>query len=775
MGSEDKALQTLFEIVSRSQLGYRELIDNLDHAVFSLGLDGAIRVANRYLADRLGVSFQDLIGHSLDEFVSAPTRAQMEAGLPILLKEGSWGGRVPVRLRHGSEQRYFDCRFQIGSAPEGGPSISGWARDVTAQQESEERFIELFESLREGIFFTTLSGELLDANPALVRMLGYDSKEEMQKFNFREMYANPGDRDPLIQDLIALGSFQDREVILKRKDGRLLQCIASGFVIRDTFGRISRAQGTVVDVSERLEMERRLRDEQEFVRQLIASFPDIIAVLDRGGRYTYVSTRVTDVLGYTPQSLLGTELGKNAHPDDREALARYFRDLTGGRELYIQIEFQSQHADGSWRTLRATAGPLFDAAGKISGVVASARDVTQAKHVEQQLLQKEKLASMGEMMAGAAHELNNPLTAILGVSDLLRERAANDESRRHAEIILQQARRAAAIVQNLLAYSRQGGRGDEPVKIDDVIRRVVEAHAAGMKQKNIELVLDLAAGLPPIQADARLLHQALSNLLTNAEQAISGVRPHGRVRLAASHSAAKLRITVTDDGPGIPPEILTKIFDPFFTTKRPGGGSGLGLAICLAVAKEHGGTIEVDSPPGAGAQFSFLIPAKSPAKADGAAKPQPPEEAASQATDSRPSSRPSTPHGNLAGHTVLIVDDEESIREIVEHGLSARGMKVECAETGEDAFELMERGRFEIVVCDFNLPGWNGQKLFEEVRAKLGSAAPRFVLMTGDYVDPSAHSSLQDSGASVLQKPFHIAALAALLAEFFEAPAARIS
>jgi len=786
MGSEDKALQTLFEIVSRSQLGYRELIDNLDHAVFSLAMDGSFRVANRYLADRLGVAFQDLIGRPLDQFVSVPTREEIEKAIPRLLQEGNWGGRVQVRLRNSPELRYFDCRFQVSSAAEGEASISGWARDVTPLHESEERFNELFDSLREGIFFTTVDGELLDANPALVRMLGYDSKQEMQQRNFREMYFRPEDRDPLVSDLIARGSLQNREVVLKRKDGKRLDCIASGFVIQDTFGRISRIQGTVVDVSERLEMERRLRDEQEFVRQLIASFPDIIAVLDRAGRYTYISPRITDVLGKTPQSLLGAELGQNVHPEDRESLTSFFQDLTAGRESYIQIEFRSQHADGTWRTLRATAGPLFDASGSISGVVASARDVTQAKHVEQELLQKEKLASMGQMMAGAAHELNNPLTAILGVSDLLRERAASDDSRRHAEIILQQARRAASIVQNLLAFSRQGGKGSEGVRIDELVRRAADTHGPAMKQKHIELLVDIAPGMPSIQGDPKLLSQALSNLLTNAEQAISGARDHGRVRLAAVHSGGKLRLTVRDDGPGIPHEILTKIFDPFFTTKRPGGGSGLGLAICLAVAKEHGGTIEVDSPPGGGAQFAFIIPAVSQEAALASApEKSPPAAHAAPAMDHVPSSvqspltasasRASAAHGPLSGRSVLVVDDEESIREIVEHGLLARGMKVECAATGESAFEYLQREKFDVVLCDFNLPGWSGQKLLQEARVKLGREAPRFVMMTGEYVDSAASSSLADSGASVLQKPFHVSGLAVLLADLLEAPAARLS
>ncbi|MGA7191896.1 MAG: PAS domain S-box protein, partial [Candidatus Acidiferrales bacterium] len=195
----------LVEVISRSQLNYRELIDSLDHAVFTVSLGGEIRVANRRLSEILGVSFQDLIGHHLSEFVAEPCLADATQHLEGFLERGHWAGRIAVRLKSDTQKRFYDCWLQALREEDQAPSISGWVRDVTSQHESEIRFTELFESLREGIFFTTPEGKLLDANPALLRMLGYDDKEELQKLNFRELYADPSQRDTLVRQVVEHG------------------------------------------------------------------------------------------------------------------------------------------------------------------------------------------------------------------------------------------------------------------------------------------------------------------------------------------------------------------------------------------------------------------------------------------------------------------------------------------------------------------------------------------------------------------------------------------
>jgi len=756
--------EKLLHIVSRSQHGYRELIDNLDHAVFTLTPTGQFQVANRYLAGVLGSPFQELIGHPFEEFIAEPARADVERAFPQLLQLGTWTGRIPVRLMKSRELRYFDCRFQAVSAQGQLTSISGWARDVTSQHESEIRFNELFESLREGIFFNAPDGQVLDANPALLHMLGYDSKEELQQLNFREMYVNPSLRDTLLRELEQVGSIQDREVAFRRKDGTQISCLVSGFAVRDTFGRIVRVQGTLVDITERLEIENRLRQEQEFIRRLIASFPDMIGVFDRDGRFTFISQRVQDVLGASPEEFVGEEFGGRAHPEDRPRLVEMFRRLTSGEIPYAQVEYRAQHAEGSWRMLRASAGPLFDAAGKITGVVASARDVTESRQFEQQLAQKEKFASMGQMMAGAAHELNNPLTAILGVSDLLRERATDEATRRQVEIVLQQARRAAGIVQNLLAFARPPALGRTTVRLDELIQRALQLQQASLRQKNITVDFQPPASLPTIVGDPKLLTQVFLNLITNAEQAISSVRDHGALKISLECSEGNLTATFADDGPGISPENAGKLFDPFFTTKRPGGGSGLGLTISLAVAKEHGGRIEVQTSSSGGATFRVVLPV--------------PTENFSQPATSAPLTEggrtaPALPHV-LRGHSALVVDDEDSIREIVQEGLSARGMAVEGAASAEEALAHLAKNSYDVVLCDFNLPGLNGEQLFNQLRAQANVSPPRFVFMTGDMLEPDVIASFQKRGAHLMQKPFHVAALVTLLSELLQPQPAKM-
>jgi signal transduction histidine kinase/CheY-like chemotaxis protein len=432
-----------------------------------------------------------------------------------------------------------------------------------------------------------------------------------------------------------------------------------------------------------------------------------------------------------------------------------FQKVALGQGTDSQFEYRTKHANGTWRLLRASASPLYDAGGKISGVVASARDVTESKRTEQQVSQKEKLAAMGEMMAGVAHELNNPLTAILGISDLVRERAVDESMRHQIDTVLKQARRAATIVQNLLVFSRPSILKQTKVQIDLIVKQALDAQRPSLQQKKINVEFHAAPGLPPIEGDPKLLVQGFSNLISNAEQAIGVSSDSGSLRISAALKDGKIVLDFSDDGPGIAPENIGKIFDPFFTTRRPSGGTGLGLTISQAIVKEHGGKIEVESTPGAGATFRVLLPV---------AIEEPPQ-AAIGARGFVPS-----PSGSaeLRGHSVFVVDDEESIREIVQEGLAARGMIVEGAASSEEALSHLTTHQYEFVLCDFNLPGLNGEQLFDRIRSHAQGAAPRFVFMTGALFDPAQIAKFEKRGASVVQKPFHVAALATLLTQLLQ-------
>jgi PAS domain S-box-containing protein len=753
--SSEAQIDKLVEVISRSQHNYRELIDSLDQAVFTLSVDGDVRVANRRLSEILSVSFPDLIGHSIGEFIESPTLEEARRSLSVLADGASWSGIVPVRLRADGNLRYFNCWFQAVVEGSQIAAVTGWARDVTAQQEAEMRFTEFVHSLGTGVFFSTGEGQLIDANPALIRMWGFDSLEDLQRYNIRDLYADPAQRDQLVRDTAANGAAQDRNITYRRKDGTLMQGRASALAIRDHTGRLVRFQGTIVDVTERLEIERKLHREQEFNRRLIECFPDLIVVLDREGRFTFVSERVKDILGVPPEEYLGRPIGQRVGTEDQVKLADMCDDVISGRLAHAHLDVRARHVNGSPKVIRISASPLFDENGAITGIVSSGADVTESLLIEQQLAQKEKFAAMGEMMTGAAHELNNPLTAILGVSDLLREHAPDDAARRRADLILQQARRAASIVQNLLSFSRRSPQGRSKVNLEEIVRDALKSHQAALSQKNVRVAFETPRDLPRIEGDRKLLMQIFSNIIANAEQSIAGVRDSGNLVISFARENETVRATFADDGAGIPAENLGRIFDPFFSTKRPGGGGGLGLTLCLAVAKEHGGTVKVESTPGAGATFHVLLPV-----AQGAIP---------LAVPSAPVAQKSLP-GNeaLEGHTVLVVDDEEGIREVVQEGLSLRGMTVEAVESSEAALSYLASHDCEIVVCDFNLPGMSGDQFSRQVRAQHGGSPPRFVFMTGELLEPEAFDRFRAEGARLLQKPFHVSALADLLAELLQ-------
>jgi C4-dicarboxylate-specific signal transduction histidine kinase len=290
-------------------------------------------------------------------------------------------------------------------------------------------------------------------------------------------------------------------------------------------------------------------------------------------------------------------------------LQQLFRELITGTQVFHSTEYAAQHRDGSWRTLRATASPMFDPQGRLSGVVASVRDVTALKQMEQQLIQTERLAAMGQMIDGFAHELNNPLTAILGALDLLETAAPDQTAGRKFELLKQQARRAAEIVQNLLFFARPPAPGKAPLNISDMVQRSLQLHEHSLRLNNITVDFIPDLSLPNVVGDPHQLMQVFLNLIINAEQAIKEVRPRGTLRLRLGKSGERVWISFHDDGPGISAEALPKIFDPFFTTKRPGRGTGLGLSVAMAILKKYDGPIEAQVAPDGGSVFLVTLPA----------------------------------------------------------------------------------------------------------------------------------------------------------------------
>ncbi|HWR17547.1 MAG TPA: PAS domain S-box protein [Terriglobales bacterium] len=610
--TENDDIEKLVDIIRRSQRGFRELVDSFDDVVLAISCDGTIQAANRTFADILGLGFADFVYHPIGDFVQSPNAADVERMLPRILSRNQWTGTVEVRFRHDPQQRYFDCSIRTIHKDGEVTGYSIWGRDVTHQREREARFTDLFETLHEGVYFTTPDGRLLDANQALVHMLGFETKSELQAIHIQDLYVDPSERSKALSELNGSANMQDREIKLRRRDGSEITCLDSSRAIYDAEGHVMRYQGTLVNITLRRQMEAQLLEQQQFNHRLIESFPDVIVVLDKDLSFSFVSTRMREILGLEPEELVGKPVSFRTEMAEP---FRLYRDILSGAERIGAVEFSAQHRNGEWRTIRCTASALRGADGSTVGVVASMRDVTMSKQMEQQLVQAERLAAMGQMIDGFAHELNNPLTAIMGAVDLL-DGIEHEGSKKHVRLLKEQVRRAVEIVQNLLFFSRPPARGTSRLNLNDLIQRTLLLHQYSLRVNGITVDFLPEPSIPLFEGDANQLMQVFLNLVINAEQAIRSVRERGSVRVRLGRSEGKIWVSFQDDGPGVPEGTLRNIFDPFYSTKRPGGGTGMGLSVALGIVKSYGGDIDFQAAPGGGAVFTVSLPMRAPTPAE---------------------------------------------------------------------------------------------------------------------------------------------------------------
>jgi PAS domain S-box-containing protein len=601
----EEQLDQLSQVILRSQRNFKELIDSFDDPACAVSLDGTLRTVNRRITELTGMTYTELVGRKIYDLVEEPTQADVERGLGRFLEKRRWSGTVRIRLTNSARPLYFECVLNgiIKGDEVVGASLLG--RDVTEQREKEMRFTELFETLQEGVYFSTPEGHLLDANPALVSMLGYAEKGDLLATEPAALNFDPG--QPVLGRAIDdRGGIRTREIKLRRKDGTPAVFLDSSRAVWDTSGNIIRYQGTLVDITEKRKMEQQLAQQEEFRRRLLESFPDLILVVDLEERYTFVSARARDLLGYQPQEMLGKKISEL--DDHSPELAALYHEVVSGKEAFASAEYGARHRDGTWRTMRAAGSRLVDAEGKTSGVIISVRDITVERKLEQQVVQSERLAAMGAMIGGVAHELNNPLTSIMGVSELLQDTETNEVSRKQLAMLQQQARRAAEIVQNLTYFSRPPAPGKSRINLVEVVERTLNLHAYSLRKNNITVDFLKEAGVPYALGDPHQLMQVFLNLIVNAEQAIREARDKGTLRIRLGKGDNSVWVSFHDDGPGIPKENLASIFDPFYTTKRPGRGTGLGLSICKSVMKEHNGSVEATNSPEGGSVFTVTLP-----------------------------------------------------------------------------------------------------------------------------------------------------------------------
>ncbi len=382
------------------------------------------------------------------------------------------------------------------------------------------------------------------------------------------------------------------------------------------------------------------------------------------------------------------------------------------------------------------------ALSKGGGGLVALRDDTEERLLQERLLQSEKMASVGQLVSGVAHELNNPLTGVMGFAQLLLARDLEETVRAQIQTIYGEAERAAKIVQNLLSFARRRKAAKEMADVNALLQRVIELRSYDFTIRDISLDMTLDSKAPLCWVDPDQIQQVFFNVIKNAEQAMIDSRGGGKLTVRTGASRTGIRVEVQDQGSGIPPEIQRRIFDPFFTTKEAGQGTGLGLTICYSIIDEHGGRIWVESPPGGGALFSIEIPA-------GVAEESEPLAAGPTASSPK----------IAGGLRVLVVDDEESIRMLLKEILRLDRHRVVTASSGQEAAQRVAGEPFDVIITDMKMPGMDGAAFYRQVREHDPDLARRMIFITGDTVSPDTRAFLQRVSNPVLSKPFKMGPL----------------
>ncbi len=410
-------------------------------------------------------------------------------------------------------------------------------------------------------------------------------------------------------------------------------------------------------------------------------------------------------------------------------------------------------ADGS---VLDVAVSLLDRSGAPAALVFVIADVSEARRLCEQVAQSEKLSSLGRMLSGVAHELNNPLASVMGFAQLAQSAPASESLPRRLEIIRREAERCTKIVRTLLRFARRYEPERKPLSVNEVVESVLELVRYPLRVSGIDLAADLAPDLPVVLGDAHELRQAVLNLVNNAEQAIAGTGRKGSVTVRTRRDGDRgVVLEVADDGPGIPEAVRSRVFDPFFTTKPPGQGTGLGLSLVYGTAKAHGGDVELETREGEGTTFRVRIPTGEGSRA--IAEPPEADEAGWR--------------GGISAR-ILVADDESAIASLISETLTADGHRVAVACTAEEVLRRLGEETFDVLVSDLKMPGLGARRLVDEVRRLRPGLERRLVITSGDTVSREPEAVAASVGAEVIHKPFAVDELRRVVRRRLERPSA---
>jgi signal transduction histidine kinase/FixJ family two-component response regulator len=646
-------------------------------------------------------------------------------------------------------------------------------REVSREERTgwSESLRRIVEDSSESLLFVDEQGRLRDANRVAGALLQLGSGS-LDQTRVEDLFA-PASRDTVVEwrEQAVRSSLHGSSA--EASVAPLEAALVTGALVRlhqrsmvEAFGRDDRRWLIHLEdlTSRKAQLEQTAILESEIVG-LTDSIDYGVLLLDAAGKIRVVSDRFAQIMGLQARSLLelgsietliDSLAGRFSHP--AEATARWREHLHRGDEAsWDELELVRP----SRKVVERFTRPLFDAGGARVGWLEVYRDITGQRLIQSKLLQTEKMAALGQLVSGIAHELNNPLTSIQGYAQLLVTRRSASDRNADAGRIALEAARAARIVKNLLLFSREAKTERRAVNLNEVIERTVALRAYELKIENIAVDLSFDSTMPQALADAAQLQQVVLNLIVNAEQAIQQGRQQGgapgRILIRTRRlSGDRIGMEISDDGPGIPPEIVSRIFDPFFTTKPVGVGTGLGLSIVYGIVQENGGEVSVESQAGHGAKLTVELPA--------------PPSAAPEFAEEEPSAGPYSvtvvPLPNPSGTAtraehILVVEDEPTVSQLISDVIVEMGHRVDMLLDSREVFDRLKDGTYDLIICDLRMPHLDGPGLYRELVRRRSPFQHKLLFVTGDTMGPRSLEFLNSNAVPYLAKPFLVEELKA--------------
>jgi len=632
------------------------------------------------------------------------------------------------------------------------PAVLGAFVDVTEREqtmaallESEEKWKAVYDNAPDMYALYDAAGNILDCNKVVEDITGYKKIDVVGK-NFSELGLLPKDQMLKARNNLAkrkLGETSEPiEYMIKNAKGEqvFLEMRANPVNIQGEMVILS----SIRDITERKHAEEALRISEENFRNSLDKSPLGIRIMSMEEEILYANKALLDTYGYEDiEEMKNTQIKERLTPESYTEYLERMENQKNGKPIASRYEVEIIRKDGDIRTLEVSRGEVVW--NNEAQLMVLCEDITERKRLEaeREEIQRQvqiagRLATVGEMAAGIAHEINNPLTGVVGFADLLTKKELPEDIRKDVEMISEGSKRVAEVTSRMLTFARQNRPLKRQININEVIETTLEMRSSAMSLNNINVITEMDTELPKAIADGGQLQQVFLNIIINAEKEMSTAHGKGNLTVKTERVNDAFRISFKDDGPGISNENLEKIFNPFYTTRGIGEGTGLGLSICHGIITEHGGRIHAESELGNGASFIIYLPLVTETKQLESAEPEPEEVRA------------------IKQSKILVVDDDPLVNQFLVEVLTNEGHNVDVITNGNEATQQIINGSYDVILMDVKLPGKNGIDIYEQLLDNADPSATKVIFITGDIMNHDAEVYVKSAGIPYITKPIDI-------------------